>query len=97
MTLRLVTGDRVPVDGEIATGEAWFDEAMLTGEAVPQSKTPGAAIFAGTLVQDGSVEFIARATGNHTTLSRIIRLVRQAQSSKPPRLIRPRIMTLASK
>jgi len=83
MTLRLVTGDRVPVDGEIATGEAWFDEAMLTGEAVPQSKTPGAAIFAGTLVQDGSVEFIARATGNHTTLSRIIRLVRQAQSSKP--------------
>lgn len=83
MTLRLVTGDRVPVDGEIATGEAWFDEAMLTGEAVPQSKNPGAAIFAGTLVQDGSVEFIARATGNHTTLSRIIRLVRQAQSSKP--------------
>ena len=83
MTLRLVTGDRVPVDGEIATGEAWFDEAMLTGEAVPQSKSPGAALFAGTLVQDGSVEFIARATGNHTTLSRIIRLVRQAQSSKP--------------
>lgn len=83
MRLRLVTGDRVPVDGEIATGEAWFDEAMLTGEAVPQSKSPGAAIFAGTLVQDGSVEFIARATGNHTTLSRIIRLVRQAQSSKP--------------
>ncbi|WP_434745158.1 copper-exporting P-type ATPase CopA [Candidatus Pantoea rara] len=83
MTLRLVTGDRVPVDGEIAAGDAWFDEAMLTGEAVPQSKSPGAAIFAGTLVQDGSVEFIARATGNHTTLSRIIRLVRQAQSSKP--------------
>lgn len=83
MTLRLVTGDRVPVDGEIITGEAWFDEAMLTGEAVPQSKNPGVAIFAGTLVQDGSVEFIARATGNHTTLSRIIRLVRQAQSSKP--------------
>ncbi|WP_419963041.1 copper-exporting P-type ATPase CopA [Pantoea vagans] len=83
MTLRLVTGDRVPVDGEITTGEAWFDEAMLTGEAVPQSKSPGAAIFAGTLVQDGAVEFIARATGNHTTLSRIIRLVRQAQSSKP--------------
>jgi len=83
MTLRLVTGDRVPVDGEIVTGEAWFDEAMLTGEAVPQSKNPGAAIFAGTLVQDGSVTFVARATGSHTTLSRIIRLVRQAQSSKP--------------
>lgn len=83
MRLRLVTGDRVPVDGDIASGEGWFDEAMLTGEAVPQSKSPGAAIFAGTLVQDGSVEFIAKATGEQTTLSRIIRLVRQAQSSKP--------------
>ena len=83
MMLRLVTGDRVPVDGEITAGEAWFDEAMLTGEAVPQSKGPGEAVFAGTLVQDGSVQFKARATGSHTTLSRIIRLVRQAQSSKP--------------
>jgi len=83
MMLRLVTGDRVPVDGEITAGEAWFDEAMLTGEAVPQSKGPGEAVFAGTLVQDGSVQFEARATGSHTTLSRIIRLVRQAQSSKP--------------
>lgn len=83
MMLRLVTGDRVPVDGEITTGEAWFDEAMLTGEAVPQSKNQGDAVFAGTLVQDGSVQFEARATGSHTTLSRIIRLVRQAQSSKP--------------
>jgi len=83
MTLRLVTGDRVPVDGEISAGEAWLDEAMLTGEAVPQTKSAGAQVFAGTLVQDGSVTFIARATGNDTTLSRIIRLVRQAQSSKP--------------
>ncbi len=47
MTLRLTTGDRVPVDGEITQGEAWFDEAMLTGEPVPQEKvmamlfTPG--------------------------------------------------------
>lgn len=38
MTLRLTTGDRVPVDGVISQGEAWFDEAMLTGEPVPQQK-----------------------------------------------------------
>lgn len=38
MTLRLTTGDRVPVDGIISKGEAWFDEAMLTGEPVPQQK-----------------------------------------------------------
>ncbi|WP_313627092.1 copper-exporting P-type ATPase CopA [Kosakonia sp.] len=83
MTLRLTTGDRVPVDGEISQGEAWFDEAMLTGEPVPQEKSSGESIHAGTVVQDGSVLFTASAVGSHTTLSRIIRMVRQAQSSKP--------------
>jgi P-type Cu+ transporter len=71
------------VDGEITQGEAWFDEAMLTGEPVPQQKTDGESIHAGTVVQDGSVLFRASAVGSHTTLSRIIRMVRQAQSSKP--------------
>jgi Cu+-exporting ATPase len=83
MTLRLTTGDRVPVDGEITQGEAWMDEAMLTGEPVPQQKSTGDAVHAGTVVQDGSVLFRASAVGSHTTLSRIIRMVRQAQSSKP--------------
>ncbi|MEX3019004.1 copper-exporting P-type ATPase CopA [Kluyvera sp. STS39-E] len=83
MTLRLATGDRVPVDGEISQGEAWFDEAMLTGEPIPQQKGDGDSIHAGTVVQDGSVLFRASAVGSHTTLSRIIKMVRQAQSSKP--------------
>ncbi|HDU5904496.1 TPA: copper-exporting P-type ATPase CopA, partial [Klebsiella pneumoniae subsp. pneumoniae] len=83
MTLRLTTGDRVPVDGMISQGEAWFDEAMLTGEPVPQQKGDGDAIHAGTVVQDGSVLFTASAVGSQTTLARIIRMVRQAQSSKP--------------
>ena len=83
MILRLATGDRVPVDGEISQGEAWFDEAMLTGEPIPQQKGDGDSIHAGTVVQDGSVLFRASRTGSHTTLSRIIKMVRQAQSSKP--------------
>ena len=83
MTLRLTTGDRVPVDGVITQGEAWLDEAMLTGEALPQQKNSGEKIHAGTVVQDGSVLFSASAVGKNTTLSRIINLVRQAQSSKP--------------
>ncbi|EQA9809941.1 copper-exporting P-type ATPase CopA [Klebsiella oxytoca] len=83
MTLRLTTGDRVPVDGIISKGEAWFDEAMLTGEPVPQQKGDGDAVHAGTVVQDGSVLFTASAVGSQTTLARIIRMVRQAQSSKP--------------
>ena len=83
MTLRLTTGDRVPVDGKITQGEAWLDEAMLTGEPIPQQKSDGDAVHAGTVVQDGSALFTASAVGSHTTLSRIIRMVRQAQSSKP--------------
>ncbi len=83
MTLRLTTGDRVPVDGEITQGDAWLDEAMLTGEPIPQQKSQGDTVHAGTVVQDGSVLFRANAVGSHTTLSRIIRMVRQAQSSKP--------------
>ncbi|MDG1641812.1 copper-exporting P-type ATPase CopA [Klebsiella huaxiensis] len=83
MTLRLTTGDRVPVDGVISQGEAWFDEAMLTGEPIPQQKGNGDAVHAGTVVQDGSVLFTASAVGSQTTLARIIRMVRQAQSSKP--------------
>jgi len=83
MVLRLTTGDRVPVDGEITEGEAWLDEAMLTGEPIPQQKSSGDEVHAGTVMEDGSVLFRASRTGSHTTLSRIIRMVRQAQSSKP--------------
>ncbi|WP_315708076.1 copper-exporting P-type ATPase CopA [Brenneria uluponensis] len=83
MTLRLTTGDRVPVDGEILQGDLWMDEAMLTGEPIPQQKSTGEKIHAGTLVQDGSATFRAEAIGNQTTLARIIHMVRQAQSSKP--------------
>lgn len=83
MTLRLTTGDRIPVDGEIVQGEVWIDEAMLTGEAIPQQKGVGDTVHAGTVVDDGSVLFRAAAIGSQTTLARIIKLVRQAQSSKP--------------
>ncbi|AYM89174.1 copper-exporting P-type ATPase CopA [Serratia sp. 3ACOL1] len=83
MTLRLTTGDRIPVDGEIVQGEVWIDEAMLTGEALPQQKSVGDTVHAGTVVDDGSVLFRAAAIGTQTTLARIIKLVRQAQSSKP--------------
>ncbi len=50
---------------------------MLTGEPIPQQKSQGDAVHAGTVVQDGSVLFRASAVGSHTTLSRIIRMVRR--------------------
>ncbi|MDU2732497.1 MAG: copper-exporting P-type ATPase CopA [Mixta calida] len=83
MILRLTAGDRVPVDGVISDGEAWMEESMLTGEPLPQHKSQGESIHAGTLVQDGAILLRASAIGKNTTLSRIIQLVRQAQSSKP--------------
>ncbi|TOM57729.1 hypothetical protein CGH73_26935, partial [Vibrio parahaemolyticus] len=46
MVLRLATGDRVPVDGEIIEGEVWLDEAMLTGEPIPQQKSKGDQVHA---------------------------------------------------
>ncbi|KAA9000026.1 copper-exporting P-type ATPase CopA [Affinibrenneria salicis] len=83
MILRLTPGDRVPVDGTLSTGEVWVDEAMLTGEPLAQRKSVGDRLHAGTQVQDGGALLQAQAIGNQTTLARIIRLVRQAQSSKP--------------
>jgi len=82
MTLRLNTGDLVPVDGKIVQGDVWLDEAMLTGEAVPQQKSVGDTVYAGKVVGDGSVLLRAAAIGSKTKLARIINLVRQAQSSK---------------
>ncbi|MGM3174941.1 copper-exporting P-type ATPase CopA [Dickeya lacustris] len=83
MRLRLTTGDTIAVDGELEHGELWVDEAMLTGEPLAVQKTAGDALHAGTQVTDGSAILRALAVGHHTMLSRIIHLVRQAQSSKP--------------
>ncbi|VEG70614.1 cation-transporting ATPase [[Pasteurella] aerogenes] len=83
MMLRLKTGDRVAVDGIVSQGSAWLDESMLTGEPLPVEKQVGDKVIAGTLVSDGSVLFQAEYIGDKTTLANIIRLVRQAQSSKP--------------
>ncbi len=82
MTLRVTPGDKVPVDGVIVQGEVWLDEAMLTGEVLPQHKSVDDRLSAGTLVQDGSALFRASAVGTNTMLAHIIHLVRQAQSSK---------------
>jgi Cu2+-exporting ATPase len=82
VTIRL--GDRIPVDGIVISGNASVDESALTGEPLPVSKEPGNQVFAGTLNRQGLLEVEARQPGNQTVLSQIIRLVDEAQSSKPP-------------
>ena len=76
-------GDKVPVDGTVTSGNATVDESMITGESMPVSKTSNEKITGGTIVQSGAVKIKAEAIGNETTLSKIIRMVSDAQNSKP--------------
>ena len=77
-------GERIPVDGRITDGQSSLDESMLTGESMPVHKKPGDQVFSGTYNSHGSLRVRAEKVGLETTLSRIIRLVQEAQGSKAP-------------
>ena len=77
-------GDRVPADGKILRGESSLDESPITGESVPRQKAIGADVFAGSINVDGVLEVQVEKTASDNTISRIIQLVEQAQSSKAP-------------
>ena len=77
-------GYKVPVDGVVLEGHSAVDEAMLSGESAPVSKSAGAQVFAGTANTNGALLVEVRAQLQDTTLSKIIRLVEEAQSSKAP-------------
>ncbi len=75
-------GASVPADGEVERGESDVDEAMITGESRPVKKAPGARVIAGTINGAGSLRVRVTATGEQTALAGIMRLVREAQTSK---------------
>ncbi len=77
-------GDKIPVDGEIISGSSFIDESTITGESLPVEKEKGEKVFAGTINQKGSFVFEAQKVGGETILARIIKMVQQAQGSKPP-------------
>jgi Cu+-exporting ATPase len=77
-------GEKVAVDGIVTEGASAVDESMLTGESLPVVKMPGAEVFGATLNTTGSLVFRATRVGRDMVLSQIIRLVREAQSSKAP-------------
>lgn len=75
-------GGKIPVDGKIISGKASINEAAITGESVPASKTIDAKVFSGTIVDNGYIEIIAERVGDDTTFAKIIELVEEAQESK---------------
>ncbi len=77
-------GDSVPVDGIVRAGRSSVDESMVTGESIPVEKSEGDRVIGGTLNQYGVLEIEAMAVGSDTALAQIVRLVSQAQASKPP-------------
>lgn len=75
-------GGKIPVDGSIVHGKASINEAAITGESVPVSKTVNDKVFSGTIVDNGYIEIIAEKVGEDTTFSKIIELVEEAQETK---------------
>ncbi|MCD7971079.1 MAG: heavy metal translocating P-type ATPase [Candidatus Azobacteroides sp.] len=77
-------GEKIAVDGTVTEGNSYVDESMLSGEPLPVLKEKRTAVFAGTINQKGSFSFLAEKVGSDTMLSRIIRMVQDAQGSKAP-------------
>jgi len=77
-------GEKVPVDGKILSGTSEIDEAMITGESMPVSKNPGDQVTGGSINGHGTLSVQVTALGSETTLSRIIRMVEEAQMKKAP-------------
>jgi Cu+-exporting ATPase len=77
-------GDRIPVDGVVLEGRTAVDESMLTGESLAVDKGPGDALAGGTVNRTGSVRMKAERVGSETSFARIVRAVRDAQSSRAP-------------
>lgn len=77
------TGDKIPVDGEVVSGNASVDESMLTGESIPAEKAMGDAVTGGTILVSGNLRVRAKKVGKETVLAHIIELVKNAQNTKP--------------
>ncbi|MER5969462.1 cation-translocating P-type ATPase [Streptomyces sp. NPDC002055] len=75
---------RIPVDGQVLSGEALVDQAAITGEALPVYAHAGAEVYAGTIITSGSLAVRATAVGRDTTVGRIISRVEEAQSDRAP-------------
>jgi len=77
-------GEKIPVDGVVTEGESYVDESMISGEPLPVLKKRGHSIIAGTINKNSRLVFRAEKVGRDTVLAQIIKMVEDAQGSKPP-------------
>lgn len=82
--IRVKPGERIPLDGEVINGQSAVNQAPITGESVPVEKAIGDSLFAGSINEQGVLEFKVTGTRGHTTLDRIIATVQEAQASRAP-------------
>ena len=75
-------GEKIPSDGVVIKGESFVNESMLTGEAKPVAKQSGSKVISGSITEEGSLEIRVESVGEETYLSKVIKLVKDAQSSK---------------
>jgi len=80
--LLVKTGAKIPVDGRVLSGEGSINEASITGESLPVAKEKDSRVFAGTILDNGTIQIVADRIGEDTTFGRIIELVEEAQDSK---------------
>src|SRR5574337_953845 len=81
--IRILPGEKVPLDAMILSGKASFDESILTGEALPVVKMDDEVIFEGTINLDGEVKAVVVHDLNDSTISRMVEMMSEAQGSKP--------------
>ncbi len=82
--IRVLPGERIPMDGAVLTGQSAVNQAHITGESLPVLKAPGEAVFAGSINGEATLEVRVSRLAQDNTLSRIIHLLQNAQSQRAP-------------
>jgi len=82
--VRVGPGERIALDGIVTAGQSSVNQAPITGESMPVDKASGSSVFAGTINQEGALEYRVNAEATHTTLARIIHAIEEAQGARAP-------------